>query len=68
MWVSGYQGISCNIKADELARQASRKELIGPAPSLLLPKSICKTKIYKEMDLLETLTLNYGLYYVVKPI
>lgn len=43
--VPGHSDIGGNVKADELARQASGKEFIGPEPSLPIPKSESRTNI-----------------------
>jgi ribonuclease HI len=37
-WVPGQRCISANERADKLARQASATPLLGPEPSLGIPK------------------------------
>ncbi|KAJ8933299.1 hypothetical protein NQ318_010615 [Aromia moschata] len=45
MWVPGHQGIEGNEKADELARNGSSEDYIGPEPALGVAKTVIRGHI-----------------------
>jgi ribonuclease HI len=48
-WIPGHSGLEGNEVADELARNGSAKNFVGPEPCLPLPKSWSKMTINKWM-------------------
>jgi ribonuclease HI len=45
MWVPGHYGISCDEKADKLARQGAAMPLLGPEPALGIPRCSARETI-----------------------
>ena len=49
-WVPGHTGIQGNERADQLARQASTQDFVGPEPALPISHTVVKTAIRRWVE------------------